>query len=256
MKFLKKHQKAVFLTLGVLFVILLWEIIAYATSQTFLKDFFLTCKESILLLGKSDTYLNLGFTLLRLLISFVISFVLGTTLGILGGYYPQVEHFLSPLISVMKSFPTIALALLTVVFLPNFSLVVTSFALFPLLYLASLEGSKKTYQQYENIIRMKGRKHFSNITSVILPLSSNYLLLGALQSLTFGFKVEIMAETLSYRSTFLGVGRMIYLCYSSVDYLSLMAWVLLVLILSLVIDVLLSYVKNKIESAVKKPEED
>ena len=74
MKFLKKHQKAVFLTLGVLFVILLWEIIAYATSQTFLKDFFLTCKESILLLGKSDTYLNLGFTLLRLLISFVISF--------------------------------------------------------------------------------------------------------------------------------------------------------------------------------------
>ena len=74
MKFLKKHQKAVFLTLGVLFVILLWEIIAYATSQTFLKDFFLTCKESILLLGKSDTYLNLGFTLLRLLISFAISF--------------------------------------------------------------------------------------------------------------------------------------------------------------------------------------
>ena len=65
-----------------------------------------------------------------------------------------------------------------------------------------------------------------------------------------------MAETLSYRSTFLGVGRMIYLCYSSVDYLSLMAWVLLVLILSLVIDVLLNYVKNKIESAVKKPEED
>ena len=65
-----------------------------------------------------------------------------------------------------------------------------------------------------------------------------------------------MAETLSYRSTFLGVGRMIYLCYSSVDYLSLMAWVLLVLILSLVIDVLLSYVKKKIESAVKKPEED
>ena len=44
MKFLKKHQKAVFLTLGVLFVILLWEIIAYATSQTFLKDFFFTCK--------------------------------------------------------------------------------------------------------------------------------------------------------------------------------------------------------------------
>ena len=65
-----------------------------------------------------------------------------------------------------------------------------------------------------------------------------------------------MAPPLSYRSTFLGVGRMIYLCYSSVDYLSLMAWVLLVLILSLVIDVLLSYVKNKIESAVKKPEED
>jgi ABC-type nitrate/sulfonate/bicarbonate transport system permease component len=236
---------------GLLLCIAVWEIIAYSTNQVFLPDFFLTLGRMFTLLGKKIAYVSLGYSLLRILISFVISGLLGVVLGLLGGYYPSLSKLLRPLVTVLRSIPTIAVVLLLAVYVKNFSLYVVGIVLFPVIYQATLEGSSTIYKTYEYELLLKGRKHWlSNIGRVILPLSMDYILLGLIQALGLGFKVEIMAETFAYSNTFKGLGKIIYTCYSNVEYEDMMAYVLIAVFTSLIFDGLLLLGRNYLEKKI------
>ena len=242
----KKYKSIVYTFLGILLCFLLWESIAFLTKESFIPEFFKTFINLFALLGEKKTLLSLGYTLLRLVISFFISAVLGTVLGILSGYYSPLGKILAPLMTILKSVPTIALAMLLVIYVPNFSLYVTSIVLFPLIYQASYDGSEKTYSIYEYELILKGRRHLSNITRVILPLSMDYILLGFFQAFSLGMKVEVMAETFGYKSDFYGLGKALSQSFSDVDYLKMMSYVLLIIIVSLLLDFLLLTCKKAI----------
>ncbi len=241
------NNRFVLYGLGIILLILLWEIIAFATDQLFLPEFFQCLSEAFLLLINPTTYAAIGYTLLRLFIALIFSTIGGVILGTIAGYYNPIAKILSPLITVLKAIPTVAIILLLIVFVPNASIYVVSMILFPIIYQATLEGINKNYQQYEMIIHLKGKNHISNLTNILMPLSLNYILLGIIQSLSLGLKVQIMAETFSYTSSTIGLGMSIYQAYSNVDFKLMMAYVLLVIIISLLMDGILYLVKGKIE---------
>lgn len=236
-----------FLLLGLFLVIALWEIISFSTKALFLPEFFKTLGSTILLFGSEHAMSSLLFSLLRLLLSFLISAVLGVTLGVLAGYYENLEKILSPLITILRAIPTIAVIFLLEVYVPHFSLYVVMLVLFPVLYQAALEGSKEVRSKYEYEFLLRGRKKISNITKVVLPLSLDYILLGFLQALGLGMKVEIMSETFSYKADFRGIGKDIFLSFQEVDYETMMSYVLLSLLLSFLLDGLLLLLRNQIE---------
>lgn len=248
--FLEKHRNRIYVLLGIALVILMWEIISYTTNANFFPEFFVTLSHALILLSDRLTLVSLGWTFLRLILSFLISAVLGTALGILAGYYPRLKYLLSPLITVLRALPTIAVAMVLIVYVPNFSLYITSMVMTPIIYQASLEGSEKNYHQYEYVLLLKGRNHFSNITHIIFPLSLNYILLGFLQALGLGMKVEVMSETLAYKSTFYGIGKMITQAYNNSEFFQLMSLVLLLLILSLILECLIATMKRWTEKKV------
>jgi ABC-type nitrate/sulfonate/bicarbonate transport system permease component len=105
----------------------------------------------------------------------------------------------------------------------------------------------KTYQQYEYDLLLKGKNHLSNITKIILPLSSSYILLGFMQAMGLGIKVEIMSETFAYSSTYQGLGKTIYMYYQNVEYKEMMSYVLLAVLVSLILDGILLGVQRKVE---------
>jgi NitT/TauT family transport system permease protein len=250
------NPNPLFFLAGILLFIGLWEIIAFGTGQTFFPEFFGCIANMFTLLGQAKTAVALGWTFLRCLASLALSGVLGIVLGVLNGYYGFLGKILAPVISILRSVPTIAVLLLLVVYVPNFWLFVTSLVLFPVIYQASYEGASKNYQQYENELLLKGKNHLSNITMVIFPLSLNYILLGLVQALGMSIKVEIMSETFAYSSTFQGIGKEIYLCYTVVDYEKMMAYVLMTVILSLVLDGILITIKGRVESKLGLTKEE
>ena len=207
------NNRFVLYGIGIILLILLWEIIAFSTDQLFLPEFFQCLSEAFLLLINPTTYAAIGYTLLRLFIALIFSTIGGVILGTIAGYYNPVAKILSPLITVLKAIPTVAIILLLIVFVPNASIYVVFMILFPIIYQATLEGINKNYQQYEMIIRLKGKNHISNLTNILMPLSLNYILLGIIQSLSLGLKVQIMAETFSYTSSTVGLGMSIYQAY-------------------------------------------
>ncbi len=250
MKKLKKFflHPSFLILLGLLLVVVVWEIVAFSTSQLFLPEFFSTCSQLVEKLGEKTTYLALGNTLLRLVASLLGSGALGMLLGTLAGYFSSLGMILTPLMTVLRSFPTIALILLLIVFVPETAIWVVSLVLFPMLYQASYSGARTIYQRYEMSLLLKGKYHLSNITRIILPLSMDYVLLGWTQALGLGLKIEIMAETFTYRTDDLGLGNLINTSYQNLDYREMMAYVLICLILILVMDFLLHLAKKRLKS--------
>lgn len=242
-----KGKKLLLFLLGIALCLAIYEIIAFCTELKYLPEFFVALKGMFLLMGKSLTWVSLGYSLLRLLISFAISTVVGVVLGILAGYFEPVEKVLAPLITILRAIPTIAVLFLLIVYVPHFYLYVVFLLLFPLIYQASLEGSREITRQYKDDLMMQGKWCWRNLVQVVFPLSQDYILLGLIQALGLGFKAEIMAETFGYSSSFQGIGKLIYLYYSQVEYAELVSLVLLVLLISLLSDALLLFLRDKIE---------
>lgn len=235
---------------GIALVIVLWEVISFATGSLFLPEFFHTCAIFGSLLTKEETLASLGYTLLRLLISLSVSMIAGVILGTIAGYASWLSKLLSPLISVLRAFPTIALLLLLVIYVPNTELYVVGFVLFPVFYQASLQGAERVYQEYQYDLRMRGKWRFDNFTKVVLPLSGDYILLGLAQALGLGLKVEIMAEAFAYKSRYHGLGKLINMAYQNVDYETMMGYVLLALVICLAMDAGLYLLRKHYQSKV------
>ncbi len=248
LRFLK--NRIVLSVLGLLLVVALWEIIAFSTGLLFLPEFFSCLTKAFSLLGLSRTYEGIGYTLLRLFLALLGSGTVGAVLGTLAGYYKPIEPLLQPLITILRSFPTVAMVLLLIVFVPMAPVWVVSFVVFPVIYQASLEGAKKTNETYGMLIRLKGKNKVSNLTHVVFPLSFDSISLGFIQAMGLGMKVEIMAETFSYTTNEIGLGQMIMASYQAVDYQRMMALVLVALLIILVLEGLLKLGKEKIHKMV------
>lgn len=253
-KNLKEKKKKLFkylaYFLGLILVFLLWEVIALSTNELFLPEFGKTVVKMFTLFSKESTYLAILNSLLRLIIAFVIGGLLGIILGIIAGYYDFIAKVLQPLISVLKAFPTIALILLLISYVPYSQLYVVGLVIFPLVYQSTLEGSSYYYSIYENDIMLNGKNRIRNITHIIFPLSIDYILLGLIQALGLGLKVEIMSEVFAYRANFYGLGKNIYLSYQNVDYETMMANVLISLIIAIIFDFIALAIKGGLEKKI------
>ena len=250
-KKLNSNFKHIFLFLiGIFLFIIIWEIIAFSTSQKFVPEFFSTLSSSFQLFGDLTFYEALGRTLLNLLISISVSFVLGVTLGTLGGYFETFGRILSPIVTIIRSFPTIAIVFLLVIFVPHFSWYVVGLVLFPVIYQSTHDGTEDIFQKYKYQILIDGKYHINKLVKVIIPLNINYILLGLVQAFGLGLKVEIMAETFSYTVGQLGLGNYIQLYYQSVQYQQMMSYVLIAVMLSLLIDGITLIIKNKIKQKI------
>lgn len=247
-KIVLKHKNIIYTCLGLLLFVVIWEIIAYSTNLSFLPDFFICIKDTLFLFADKTAMMSLLMTTVRLIISFAISALLGVILGVLSGYYEPIGKILNPIMSILRSLPTIALAMVLVIFVSSFSLYVTSIIIFPIIYQASKEGSEKAYKKFEYELQLKGKNNIRNITDVILPLSIPHILLGFIQSLGLGLKVEIMAETLAYKSNFYGIGKALSNCYNQVEYQKMMSYVMLSIIIGLLFDLSLHFIKKKIKA--------
>ena len=253
----KQFKNIIYVVSGIMLLIVLWELISLMTDQLFLPEFFTCLGKTFLLLGNSYAMVSLGYSILRMLISVLISAVLAIILGVLAGYYDGLMRILTPLIIVLRTIPTIALVLLLIVYVPNFSYYVVSLVVFPIIYEAVLEGARGVYSKYEYDFLLYGKHHLSNLVRVVLPLCTGHIFLGLIQGVGLGLKVEIMAEILAQNSSFKGLGPLIQQAYIDVDYTRMMSYVMLVLFLAFFFDIALRYLSKLITkhysiSVVKK----
>ena len=110
-------NKYTLFSLGIIFVVGLWFIISafFDVNGAIFPSPILTMQRFANIIVQGQTYVSLGFTFLRMTVGFAISFVLALVFGMIAGNWPNMYHFFKPLMTVLKSIPTVAFVFVFVV---------------------------------------------------------------------------------------------------------------------------------------------
>ena len=178
------------------------------------------------LLGTKEFYVAVGGTLVRALISFALAFVFAVLLAVAGYLLPPLSKILAPIVTVLRSVPTMSIILL--------SLIITFLIVFPLLY-SSLERSLKNIDGYAlSMSKVFGVPLITRIYRMYIPAVLPDTIAAARSNISLGLKVMIASEVLAQTVNSMGVAMQISRVY--LDTAALMGWTIAAVILSYLLE--------------------
>lgn len=246
----KKYLTPLYITIGVIFLLILFEVIAHIIST----PVFPPLEKIIPAIGKLFTlkrfYLSFIATLVKLLVTALISSILGLILGLISASYERFKNILKPLMSFLKSFPTVCLVLVLVALTKITEIVVLVFIILPIVYEAVTNSALEIGKRYNDDLLVDNIKTSSKILNVLLPLTLPSFFVSILQSLGLGLKALIMAEVLVGTTSRYGLGNMLNNAYINSNFTRMFALAFVSLIIVLGLDVLLTFIKGRIEKKI------
>ena len=213
-------------------------------------DPFTVFKSYFSMLGKPNTYIRIGWTLLRTLEGFGIALCLAIILGILAGLVKKIQVLLRPLMIVFKSAPTAAFVFLFLVLFGGkyAPIYVVTLLAFPILYESIIAGFNNIPKEMEDALKVDANGRIRSILRVKIPLSIPYFMVGLASSFALSLKTEIMAEIIT-GGTHMGLGTAIY-AYRIIDPTDLspiFAITLIAITIILIVDLLGFFVRRKFQ---------
>ncbi len=182
-----------------------WTIAYYAIQNEYLLPSFSdTMRSAGKLLVDGAFWRAFCNTFLRTLWAFALSLVMGAGLALLSDTRREVRAFLAPIVSVLRTVPTMAVILVLLLWTsPSVAPVVVSFlVLMPAVYAAALAGLDDVEAHYGTLARAYGVSLGRRLWKMKIPIAAPALLKQSGAILSMGLKITISAEVLSntYRS--------------------------------------------------------
>ena len=231
-------KKNIVISIGsIVFVWLVWIVAYFAIRNDYLlPSFWETFSAMGTLFAGAEFWLAFLNTLLRTLLAFVISLVLGVGLALCARLCPYVRTFLAPIVSIMRTLPTMAVILLLLLWTnPSVAPVIVSMlVLFPAVYAAALAAFDETEERYGVIARSYGVGLKNRVFKMYLPLAFPSLFTQAGGILSLGIKITVSGEVLS--STYKSLGGLMQSAKMFVDIPTLLALTIVTLLLGFLLE--------------------
>ncbi len=225
---------------SIIAVIVVWVIAWLITgSEYILPSVSGTLAAFFELFGSGKFYPAFAMTLLRSLIAFAVSFLLAFLLALLSKKSDKAERVLSPIISIIRALPTIAIVLL-LLFWTNSNvapIVVTSLVVFPTTYTGVRNVLDSVDEEAILACKVFGVSKREIFYKVRLPQITPPALKLIGSGLSLNIKLMVAAEVLS--ATPKSLGNMLnFAYYNSLDLgvVSMLALVLVVVIIGVTIE--------------------
>lgn len=231
---------------SVLLILIIWkaasllvgrEIILPSPEGTFLY--------TLELLGTPQVWAALGATVRRTLVSFALNLILALIMGMAAGFLEPLELFLNPLITLLRSVPTMGVILLSLIWFGSelAAIFVCSLIVFPLLYQAALGGVKSRDPRLAEMNRVFAVPPLRRLLHFYLPTVKPHLVTGIVSALGLSIKIMISAEVLSQPRA--GIGTMFQVERARLNTEGVFAWSLLVILITAGLDQLLKLLNRK-----------
>lgn len=186
--------------ISIIALLVIWTIFAYIVNSPIkIPSPYLTFTEFIRIITDDKFVLQVANTMYRVLVSYLLAFSLGIGLGILGGYSKAIYYLLNPIMLLLKSMPTMAVILLSLIWLGReISPILVCFLIaFPIIYIATVNAIRNIDK---NLLDMAYIYKFSNkkiLKHLYIPSIHSSLVSIAPTSFSLALKVCIAAEVLS-----------------------------------------------------------
>ena len=215
----------------------LWQGIAMVVNQAvILPSFTDVFVRLIQHLSQSTLYINLFYTLFRVIIGTVIAFVLSLSFALLSYDFKWIKQALNPLILISKTIPNITYILLVLIWFSRelSVLFVTILILFPVLYNQISISLMEINPELLELLKLYPETYYYRLIKVILPLIKISLFEGIKGALSLGFKVGVMAEILGQVQP--GLGYLMHIARMNFETVDLFAYTAIMIIVVILIE--------------------
>ena len=202
-------KNLLFSLVGILFLWLAWVIAYYIVGNDYvLPSFTETFSEMGRLLKDAAFWHAFGGTMLRTFFAFLLSLVLGVGLSLAASLRTWVRAMLSPIISVLRTVPTMAIILMLLLWTnPRVApIIVSLLVLLPAVYAAALSAIDEVRENYGTLARSFQVPAGRRAMKMYLPLVAPAVLGQAGSVFSMGLKITISGEVLS--NTYQSLGGM------------------------------------------------
>lgn len=235
-----------FYIVGLLAIIAIWIVSSIVINNDIVLPKFINVMKSLKdLFLDGNTYLTIGNTLLKLILSVAFGFVISFILGLLSYLFEGFSYFITPLIAILRTLPVASVSILLLLLIGNRQTpyFITLFVLIPVLYeniLMSLKGINKGV--------IEEVKMMSNLTPYVLfniyiPIIGPGLISGLISSIGLGLKVMVMAEFISQTPNTIGYELNQEKIFLNID--RVFAWTIVLIIFMIVVTYILKIVQKK-----------
>ena len=235
-----------FLWGSALLILIIWKIAsAIIAKPIILPSPDATVRYVFILLQDREVWLAILRTLQRTLTAFCINLLAAGVLGMGAGFFEPFKLFLAPLVTVLRSVPTMGVILLSLIWFSSeaAAVFVSSLIVFPILYQAVLGGVESLDRQLMEMNHLFRIPPLRRLFHFYLPSLRPSLLTGVVSALGLSMKVMISAEVLSQPDR--GIGTMFQVERARLNTEGVFAWSLLVILMTAGLDRLLALVERK-----------
>lgn len=237
-KFLKKNWLNI--TLGALSLIVMWVvwIIAEKTvkNEFVLPGFIDTFKSLFALFGEKFFWQAVLSSLKKVLYAFLISFVLAGVFAVLGKVFKPFGAFLKPLLTTVRTLPTMAVLVLILIYTNRTvaPVIVAVLVLFPMIYAQFNVAFNGIDDGIVSAVKAYKLSRSKALFKVYLPMTAPSIISHTGSNLSFGIKLIISAEVMA--STYTSIGGMMQVANSYMEVSRLAALTLVAVILGLIVE--------------------
>lgn len=232
-----KWQNLILPIATILCLIAIWSAVSLITnSEYILPSFFKTLSVAFSLLGQGKFYLAFLMTLVRTIIAFVLSFSLAFALAFLSIKSKTAEKIISPLISIIRALPTIAVVLLLLFWTNSFiaPIIVTMLVVLPTSFNSvkdALSGVDEQILQALRLFNVDKKKIFYKVQ---LPQITPPMLSAIGAGISLNLKLMVAAEVLS--ATVRSIGSLLNSASYNGEISTMIALVLITVVVGVAIE--------------------
>lgn len=227
--------------LSIAFCLFLWEVISIKLNDDFLmprlKQIFIKCFELI----REDNFWQIVYSSFsNLVIALVFSIVIALLLAILSYKKECFFHFVMPLMSIIKSVPTVATIIFVLIWsevdkVPFFVCIIISV---PIIYENILNGLKNIDKKLLLLSATYKIEKKEVIKNIYIP-SVLYMIQENIPSIVgLAFKVIISGELIAQKTE--SIGGQLYMGKIYLDASFILAWIIIVVCSNFMIDIVLN----------------
>lgn len=217
----------------VLFWLLLWQLTSIALNQPIVLTGPLEVARALfVLVPQGEFWLTVAMTLIKILIGFLCALAAGFVLGALAWRFPWLKDVLAPVISLMKSIPVASFVILALIWAgsKNLSVLISFLVALPMIYVHTMAGLSSTDPRLLEMSAVFGMSFWNKCRYIYWSGLKPHLKEGIRVTVGFCWKSGVAAEVIGVPDH--SIGEKLYMAkiYLSTD--ELLAWTLVVILLS------------------------
>lgn len=233
-------KNLIYKLIAVFLALLLWQVLAMVIKQPIL---IVTPLSVIKRLGtiwlEAGFWSSIGFSMLRILVGFFAGLILGIFFAIISSKSKLAEALLWPYMVTVRSVPVASIVVICLIWLSsaNLSAFISFLIVIPVIYQNVLTGIRSKDKELEEAAMVSGATGFQRFRYVTLPQIAPHLLSACTVTVGMAWKAGIAAEIIGTPKG--SIGQQLYLSKIYLDTDDLLAWTVVLVILSIICEKLI-----------------